>query len=224
MNAVQTGRHKRCAHLDAAQGRAIGPGREVALHDRLIGCVLLQVIEEAVERHGPESWAREVEVEAAEAGLVIGGDQMKHGAGLRVRRKQQEHKGDDDSGPQQETLHDIGPNYGAQAADERVEDGDDAEADDEQRNGPAGKARDCEGEQIEDEAHLGKMAGGEGEGRIHAHSRSEAFAEVFVYRHRDRVAKKGNDDGSEGQDNGDEEKVGNQQMTNRPRRQRPGRR
>ena len=45
---------ERGAHADATQGGAVGSGGEVALHHGLIGGVLLQVVEEAVERHGPE--------------------------------------------------------------------------------------------------------------------------------------------------------------------------
>ena len=183
------------AHLNATQSRAIGLGGEVTLHNGLIGCVLLEVVEEAVESHGPESGTGKVETEAAETGLVIGGDQMEHGAGTGVRRKQkQKDERDGDAGQQQEALDDVGPDDGAQAADEGVKDGDDTEADDERNDRPTGKARNGERQQIKDEAHLGEVPGGKGEGRIHADARAETLAEVFVDRHGNCVAEEWHDD------------------------------
>ena len=185
---------------------------KITLHHGLIGRVFLQVVEEAVERHGPEGGAREVEVEAAQAGFVVRGDEMKHGGGPRVRREQQEDERDGDSGPEQKALHYVSPNDGAQAADERVEDGDDTEADDEERDGPTGKSRDGERKQVKDKAHLGKVARGKGEGGIHAHRGAKALAEVFVDRHRHRVAEERHDDGADGEDHEDKENAGHEQI------------
>ncbi len=54
MKDVQMGRQRVGAHGHAAEGGAVAAGGEVALHYGLVGGVLLQVEEEAVDGHGPE--------------------------------------------------------------------------------------------------------------------------------------------------------------------------
>jgi hypothetical protein len=89
---------------------------------------------------------------------------MEHGARPRVWREQQKDECDGDSGPEQKALDYVSPNDGTKAANERVKDGDDTEADDEKRDGPTSKSRDGERKQVKDKTHLGKVACGKREG------------------------------------------------------------
>ncbi len=145
-------------------------------------------------------------------------------AGCACGEKSSRIERDGDAGPEEKALHYIGPDDGAQTANERVENGDDTESDDEKCDGPTGKSCDGEREQIKDKTHLGEVARGKGEGRIHAHAGAKALAEVFIDRHGNCVAEEGHDDGADGEDDEDEEEYRAQANSNRPHRPRRGRR
>ncbi len=133
-------------------------------------------------------------------------------AGCAWGPKRRMAESDGDAGEEQKPLHHVSPDDGAKTTNEGVEDGDDAEAHDERDDRPAGEAGNGEREQIEDEAHLGKVACGKGEGRVHADAGAEALAEIFIDRHGDGVAEERHDDGADGPDDRDKKQVGNEQI------------
>ena len=73
---------------------------------------------------------------------MVSGDQMQDFAGVYARREQQKPDGDRHAGPKDETLEDVGPDDRLKSADQRVEDGDDAENYDDSRKTPAGDSAD----------------------------------------------------------------------------------
>jgi len=144
--------------------KAVHAGRQRnALHNCLVSSVFLQIEEESVETESPECRCTEIELRAAERHLVICDYQVQHLAGWDVTTEKQNPDGDDDPAPQDKTLQDIRPDHSFQPSDQGVEDGDDAEHENDAADGPACNATYRERQEIEHKAHLGKMTYGKGE-------------------------------------------------------------
>ena len=105
---------------------------------------------------------------AAEADFVAAARRVRGGGGSAGGQEEQIAEADRDAEPESEALNDVGPDDGFDAADQGVEDGDDADQDDDGSVFQPGHAADGEGQQVEDEAHLGEVAERIGDGGIDA--------------------------------------------------------
>ncbi len=201
------------AECDAAEGGAVGARDEIALHDGLVRGVLLQVEEEAVDdEHEMVGWSKRNAVlprlilwwscvDAMDGVRDLAGRKRREAEWRRAMPAQR-------TKPCTTSLQTTASTPPIK----RVEDGDDCRVsammpDD----GPAGHAGECEREQVEDEAHLGEVSDGEGEGGVEADAAAEAVAEVLVGAHADDAAEEGNDDGADEAEDADEQDAGDEE-------------
>ena len=118
------------ADPDGTPGLALGRHGRVLLHEVLVGQEISQVLRHAVDDHHPDGPRRQGQVPTAEAELVGVQGRLDQGLGAREDSPRQAHRAEQQPADHDDRLHDVGPDHGLHAAQQRVEDRNNSDDDD----------------------------------------------------------------------------------------------
>ena len=158
--------HKQCpdgyGHQHADVGGLLGfmvvLGGQVTLYDGLVGAVLLQGIEDAVEHHHDEGQLREIPVVRAKVDLVVFRGNAKGLGRSTFNTEHQDTDADNAATNEQESLCYIHPYDGLHAAKQRQDDDGDAQHQDNAVDVDVEERRQCHRDKKEHRACLRKVA------------------------------------------------------------------
>ena len=174
----------RNAHEHADEGGflrlAVAFCREVSLHNRLVGAVFLQGVEDAVEHHDEEGELGEVPIVWSETNFVVLGGYAHHLRRPSLGQEEQQRCTDETAADEERSLHDIHPHDGLHASEEREDDDGDSEDKDDGVDVDVEEGGESHGHEEEDGARLGEMPEGESQGTVKTCEQSKASLEILV--------------------------------------------